>query len=209
MAERSAFCGADRRHGAGPCKAPAGRGTDHRGYGRCSWHGGCAPNAVKAAARQRAEAEARQELAKLNVRPVGNPLLTLRRLAGQAEAWKETCARLVNRLTDDSVRYEGRLHGEMVRAEVGMWQDSMRQSASIVTALAKLDIDDRLAAVEQQKADMLSVAFAAALARAQLPAELESGVRAEFASRLRVLQDEDDDGEALTGVVIPPARDLP
>lgn len=36
-------CGAKRRHGAGTCQRPAGAGTDHKGEGRCSWHGGCSP----------------------------------------------------------------------------------------------------------------------------------------------------------------------
>ena len=42
-------CGAERRHDQGPCGRAAGAGTDHKGYGRCSWHGGCAPSGVKAA----------------------------------------------------------------------------------------------------------------------------------------------------------------
>lgn len=78
-------CGAERRHGAGKSKAPAGRGTPHPGTGRCSWHGGNGPSGIKAAARAQAEEEAREELAKFDVRPVGSALYELRRLGGSPE----------------------------------------------------------------------------------------------------------------------------
>ena len=203
------YCGAERRHGLGPCQAPAGRGTPHLGTGRCSWHGGSAPASVRAAARVQAEAQARQELARLDVEPVGNPLEALRTLAGQVVAWQETCARLVNKLTDDSVRYEGKLHGEMVRAEIAMFQDSTRQAASVLTSLAKLNIDERLATISERKAAMLAAAFASALARAGLAPELDRVVRQDFANRLKALagQNDDDPGDgAISGVVVSRSR---
>jgi hypothetical protein len=55
MAKAGPFCGAQRRGGKGPCGLDAGAGTDHKGYGRCSWHGGASPAGGKAAAEQMAE----------------------------------------------------------------------------------------------------------------------------------------------------------
>jgi len=199
------YCGAERRHGLGPCKAPAGRGTSHLGSGRCSWHGGAAPNVVKAAARQQAESEARAMLARMDVEPVGNPLEALHKLGGQVLAWQETCARLVNRLTEEEVRYPGALRGEQLRAEIGMFQDSLRQSASVLGLLAKLNIDERMTTIRERDATMIAAAFAASLARAQLGRELEEVVRMDFAGRLRAIgpaQTAEDDG-ALVGVVVP------
>jgi hypothetical protein len=54
MSEPKPRCGADRRHGAGPCKRGAGAGTDHPGAGKCSWHGGCAPSGRAAAMEEQA-----------------------------------------------------------------------------------------------------------------------------------------------------------
>ena len=54
MAEPKPRCGAERRHGNGPCKRGAGAGTDHPGAGKCSWHGGCAPNGRTAAMNEQA-----------------------------------------------------------------------------------------------------------------------------------------------------------
>lgn len=36
-------CGAQRKHGRGPCRNYAGKGTDHVGRGRCKYHGGATP----------------------------------------------------------------------------------------------------------------------------------------------------------------------
>lgn len=41
-----ANCGARTRSGT-PCQRPAGWGTDHKGEGRCKWHGGASPGAPK------------------------------------------------------------------------------------------------------------------------------------------------------------------
>lgn len=43
MNREGPFCDAQRRHGAGICRRPAGAGTSHLGRGRCSWHGGTSP----------------------------------------------------------------------------------------------------------------------------------------------------------------------
>lgn len=53
--QRSRHCDAKTRAG-GPCKRPAGWGTDHVGYGKCKLHGGSHRNGRKAAQREQAEA---------------------------------------------------------------------------------------------------------------------------------------------------------
>jgi hypothetical protein len=53
-------CGADKKHGRGPCRLPAGHGTDHPGVGCCRRHGGNTPTHVAAAERVMAEQEARK-----------------------------------------------------------------------------------------------------------------------------------------------------
>lgn len=51
-------CGAKTRAGGGhPCKLVAGAGTDHRGHGRCRYHGGSHRNGRVSAAREAAVAE--------------------------------------------------------------------------------------------------------------------------------------------------------
>jgi hypothetical protein len=170
-------CGAKRHGTTDTCTLPAGWGTGHVGAGRCRKHLGNSPNVARSAAREQAEAEARAVLAELDVRPVGNPLLALRRLAGQVIAWQEACARLVNKLED--VRYSGQVGGmkpEQLRAEVAMYQDAMRQSASVLSSLAKLDIDARLSTIEQRNAQLILRAMVAAFATARMAPEMQEAV---------------------------------
>ncbi len=50
--KRGGMCGANKTRGGGPCQQPAGWQTDHPGFGRCKWHGGCTPSHVNAAKRK-------------------------------------------------------------------------------------------------------------------------------------------------------------
>lgn len=201
------YCGAKLLKRDGTCTLAAGWGTDHSSAGHCRKHLGSTPNGNRAAAREMVVEQARRQRARMDAPPVTNPFAALRRLAGFAEAWRESCASLVNELTPDQVRYEGKLHGEMLRAEIGMLQDAMRQSAAILTSLAKLDIETAWQALEQAKAAMVADAFHAALTRAGLAPERAALVSADFSRRLRVFSDEEEQaGEVLTGVVIPPRR---
>jgi hypothetical protein len=52
-ARRLNVCGAQKRSG-GKCQKQAGWGTDHKGIGKCSLHGGTAPNHLKHAAKKMA-----------------------------------------------------------------------------------------------------------------------------------------------------------
>ncbi len=206
MAERNGpKCGAKRHGTTETCTLPAGWGTDHVGTGKCRKHLGNSPNVAKAAAREEAYAQAREELAKLSVRAVSDPVYELRRVGRQVLAWKDVCARMLNRLEPEQLRYLGTIRGEQLRGEVAMWQDSLKLSVSVLTALAKLDLDNWQAAISQQRAENVGAAFAAALRKAGVAPEIESVVRTEFASGLRVLYEEEVRAEeVLTGVVISP-----
>lgn len=53
-------CGSVNRDGITICQKPPGYGTDHPGYGRCSYHGGSTPAGMKRAAVIEAKARARE-----------------------------------------------------------------------------------------------------------------------------------------------------
>jgi hypothetical protein len=176
------------------------------GLDKCALHCGLSREERQRAAQgARARAEAAEVLVRFDLPAVTNPYLELARIAAQQIAYKDKVGEILNRLSVDELRYAGSLRGEQTRAEIGMWQDSTRQCVSVLNALAKLDVDEHLAAIEERKLVLLETAFAAAIARARLPRELERVVRSEFASRLKVLGAEERarDGEALSEVVIP------
>lgn len=140
--------GGDRR-----CKARSSRTGERcrqwaiKGGKVCPAHGGRAPQVAAAARRRVVEDQAAVELARLDVDPVTNPLEELSMLAGQAVAWKDMMAAKVNQLT--SLRYEGEGLGEQLRAEVGLWERALDRCEKFCTAMARLDIDDRLAKISE------------------------------------------------------------
>jgi len=157
MAKRNGpFCGGKLRHREGTCAQPAGKGTDHVGYGRCSWHGGCAPSGRINALNQQAAAE----LARLDVPPVEDPLTQLAAVTAQVLAWKDSWAAKINAL--DTLRYETE-NGEQLRAEIAVWERALDRCERFLTAMARLNIDERLAKITETRATTIIAVFLTAL----------------------------------------------
>lgn len=158
-------CGGKKRQGEGTCTRPAGWGTDHVGIGYCKLHGGSTGTHATQAVRRRAEEDARAVLAELDIREVSDPLAALLKLAGQVLAWQEATATLVNGL-EDGVRYEGATGAEQLRAEVALYERAMDRALTVLAAIARLNIEERLARVTERQADAVIDAIDAALAAA-------------------------------------------
>ena len=183
MAERKGpFCGAKRRNGAGTCRRDAGAGTDHRGFGKCSWHGGASPTGRMAAL----NAEAEVLLYRHDAEPCGDVLEALRRLAGRALALEETIGKLVNNLT--SIRYEsgGEGGGEQLRAEVAVLERAMDRCGRLLVDIAKLNIEERMARVTELQVQQVSAALTAALGEMGMNSEQQRDARGRVARHLRV-----------------------
>lgn len=131
----------------------------------CYMHGGRTAKARERAA----EEEARKQLARLDVPPVEDPLSELARVCGQVLAWKDAMAERVSQLT--SLRYENENGGEQLRAEVALWERALDRCERFLTAMARLDIDDRLARISEARADVIIAVFTAALERAGIVGE--------------------------------------
>ncbi len=86
------------------------------GLDKCSLHCGLSKaERERAAARATANQQARAELARLDVKPIINPLPELQKHAGIVVAWRDVCAANLNRLDPSDLRYAGNLRGEQVR----------------------------------------------------------------------------------------------
>jgi len=188
MAQRKGpFCGAKRRNAEGTCRRDAGAGTDHKGFGRCSWHGGCSPTGSASANEQRVEDEARRELAKLDVAPVSDYLSAFAQVTGQVLAWKDVAGRMVNDL--DSLRYEsfGNGGGEQLRSEVALWERSLDRCEKFLSAMARMNIDERLARITEQQAEVVTRALASALSEMGFEAQQQEEARRRMARHLRAV----------------------
>jgi hypothetical protein len=176
-------CGARKRQSEGTCTRPAGWGTDHPGTGHCKLHGGATAAQTTQAARQRAEEQIRAVLAELDTPAIGDPLSSLLKLAGQVIAWQEATAALVNRLT--SIRYEAAGGGEQLRAEVALYERAMDRAAHVLSAIARLNIEERLTRVTERQADAVIGAIDTALAAAGVTGQEAARAKQAAARHLR------------------------
>lgn len=131
----------------------------------CRFHGGNAPQALKAAGRRVAEAEltasVTRQLARLDVAPVDNPLTALAELAGQVVAFKDALADRVNQLSE--IRYQAGA-GEQIRAEIVLYERALDRCNNVLSSMGRLNIDDRLARVNERQVETLIGAVDALLA---------------------------------------------
>ena len=192
-------CGGKLHGRDGTCTLPAGWGTDHKGYGRCRKHLGNAPTVARAAERERLEAEVRAELARLDVTPVGNPLEELQKLAGRVLAWEKAIGELVNRLS--GIRYESEHGGEQLRAEVALLERAMDRCERVLVAMARLNIDERLARVTERQAALVTDVIKGALDDLGIDRSGEE-VRKVMARRLRLVAAQER--QAIPGSVADP-----
>ena len=133
-----------------------------RGSDKCRMHAG------KLAAGIKLQAQAAEQLARLDIEAVEDPLSELAKVCGQVLAWKDSMAEKVNALT--SLRYstEG---GEQLRSEIALWERALDRCVTTLTAMAKLNIDERLAAISEARAEVIITVFTVALARAGIDGE--------------------------------------
>lgn len=155
----SGLCGAKRQQGEGTCRRPAGWGTPHPGSGRCKLHGGSTPNHVTAAqveeARRTAD-EALKLLGREGVAPVTNPLEALADLAGEILATKDIFRDRVAQLQEEAWRYSDDKGAEQLRAELALYERALDRSNRVLADIARLKIDERLAAITEQQAQTLT-----------------------------------------------------
>lgn len=176
-------CGARTRAG-GPCRLPAGSGTDHHGVGRCRFHGGSTPNARRGAAVVILERDARAELERLGApEPIRHPVVELLDLAAEVNAWKQILRRRVAVLED--LQTVDKLGAERERAVVVLYERALDRCERVLTSLAKLDLDSKRFRLERDMAEVLYGAVDVALR--VLPVEQAILVREALAAEVRRL----------------------
>jgi hypothetical protein len=175
-------CSGTNRQGE-PCGNAAGKGTDHKGAGNCSNHGGCTPTGRMAALNEQAQ----RLLYKYDAEPVTDTLGALQRLAGRALALEETIGQLVNDLS--SIRYEsgGENSSEQLRSEVAVLERAMDRCGRLLVDIAKLNIEERLAKVTEAQAAVAADAMRTVLREMGLPIEQQQDAQARLGRHLRAV----------------------
>lgn len=172
-------CGAQTRaedkHACRLAPVPGGK--------RCRFHGGASPRAKAKVERDRVEGELRELASTLAAPPVDNPLEALSALAGEINAWKDFLAEKLTEL--NTLRYSGE-HAEQIRGEVVLYERALDRAVSVLTSIARLNIDERLAAIGEVQAAMLEGAMEAALTALGLSLEEKTRAWDAAAAHLRL-----------------------
>lgn len=176
---------ADRCHAKSKSTGQQCRHSAIEGGSVCRTHGGRAPQVRAKAAERLVEAEVRAALAQLDVNPVDDPLTELSRLAGQVVAFKDKMAELVNQL-EDRIRYEDVKGAEQLRSEVAVWERALDRCNTVLGTMARLKIDERLAAISEKQAAIVIAAIDAALDAVDVPGDRRPTARKAAARHLRV-----------------------
>jgi hypothetical protein len=173
-------------------RAPAGSRCNLwalKGQRVCKLHGGGTPQARRAAAKKLAEVKLTEQANRLLVRmgadPVGNPLTALSQLAGEVLAFKEALGERVNALGHE-IRYQGGA-GEQLRAEVALYERAVSQASTLLANIARLNIDERLAAIEEKQIEVVIKAIDAALTYAGVTGDAATGAKKVAARHLRAV----------------------
>ena len=169
----------------GTCRRPAGWGTDHSGIGRCKMHLGSTKTLRAHSAEMAFQREAEKALGKLKIAPVDDPLTELSKLAGEVTAWKDVIADRVSFLKD--VSYEGEKTGEQIRGEVIVFERALDRCSTVLSTMARLNIDERLAKVSEAQAQLVADALAAVLRDMGMGGDQQREAKTRVAEKLRLV----------------------
>lgn len=112
-----------------------------------------------------------------------DPLDELLHVAGEVRAFKERIAKLVRDLQDDMLRYESDKGGEQLRAEVAVYERSLKQYGDLLVKIARLNIDERQMRITERQAAIVEGLVTGALADIGVPLELQDKARLAIANR--------------------------
>lgn len=158
MSNRRLRCKALSSRTREPCRKWAMSGQEV-----CDAHGGRSPQAKAAAARRIAEQRATRALERSGARQVANPLEELQQLAAEIVTLKDWLGDRVVVL--QQLRYQAGA-GEQIRGELVAYERALDRSVRVLAEIARLNIDERLARIEESQAARLADQLVAVLGQA-------------------------------------------
>src|SRR6185437_7812768 len=131
----------------------------------CKAHGGGSKAARLKAAQRIEEEQARKALARFGEPvPVTNALEALQKRAGRIEAFANFLEEQIFAIKVEDWRYKSAQDLEQIHGLVQLFTAQQDRCTAALAGLARVQVDERLVAIEEKKADMIMGAFDAALA---------------------------------------------
>jgi hypothetical protein len=161
-----------------PCEGPAVTGSD-----KCRMHMGKKTEPTIEAGK--VEEKARKLFGKLvpDIKPVDNPLAAYSMFAGRVMTWVEVMDAQLEELS--VVGYQHEKAGEQVKAAVQLYAQAMTLANQVLSAYARLKIDERLAAITEAQQTVILSAFDAGLEEIGIDEDMRAAAVRAVASRLR------------------------
>jgi hypothetical protein len=159
------------------------------GTGRCKLHGGSTPTHTRGAQAEELNRSASAAVAQLKTlvgpaAPISDPLHALALLAGEVWRFKDVLAAHVAELED--IRYRS-VTGEQLRGEIAAFGHALDRCNTVLVAIAKLNIDDRMVAIQEQQQTAIVAAIEAGLAEAGIQGVTAVRARQATSRHLRLI----------------------
>lgn len=122
----------------------------------------------------------------LNPPRIGDPFTELLALASEVKALKDMLRAVVAAMPPKNWRYTGRA-GEQYRAEILLYERATERLGQMLIAIVKLNIEDRLAGVEERTMDMIERGMDAALRASGADLDGQQRAREVLRKEIRVL----------------------
>lgn len=120
---------------------------------------------------------------------IDDPLTELLELAAEVKALKEVLRILAAKLfSENRLRYAHAKVGEQLRVELLLYERAVERFAKILIDISRLRIEDRLAGVQEQTAQMLERALEAALEESGIGLDRQLDARKAFRRHLKVIE---------------------
>ena len=151
----------------------------------CAYHGGRAPQ-VRARANQLSQIEeATMAVRRFGWEPSANPFADMKSIVGEVIAVKDWLRAKVERLeTIEGYTDKGE---EQLRAVVAAYLAMLDKTASQIGNLIKLNIEDRLATIEEDQARAILRAFEAAMVQMGIVGPAQAEPKRVFAAQLKLV----------------------
>lgn len=147
-----AYCEAKTR-GGGPCRRPAGWGTDHLGIGKCKLHGGATPNHSKAAA----DEKVRRLRALYAPVPIVDPSGRMAEVTAEIDA-------LYRAVRDHLTGYEiGEWATDANRPHVVLLRELLSLMRSFLSDWQRLGMEERMVRLDERRAALVCAVLEATL----------------------------------------------
>lgn len=188
---KTPLCGRPTHQGdRGPCRRPAGWGTDHLGEGPCKNHGGSLRTVRRASKRRLAEAEFRRYLTEQGIPDIPDPTQRLIELLGEADAFYAFMRDKLGSVEVDEWQSSDDRGVLQATVYVELFERAQERLQRFLVDVQRLGLEERLVRLSELQADMVCTVIERVLGGLGLPEHTQRQARDEVPRQLAIVAKE-------------------